>query len=87
MQDGTVWLNQRLLAELYQVSVPTINEHISTIYSDDEQSPQATIRKFLIVQTEGSRQVERLVDFISLKTSSPTGLRLWSPSPGDRADR
>ncbi len=87
MQDGTVWLNQKLLAELYQVSVRTISEHIINIYSDHEQSPQATIRKFLIVQTEGSRRVERLVDFISSKTSSPTGLRLWSPSPDDRADR
>ena len=49
LHDGTVWLNQRLLAELYQVSVPTINEHISTIYCHHEQSPEATIRKFLIV--------------------------------------
>ena len=66
LQDGTVWLSQRLLAELYQVSVPTINEHISTIYSDKELAPAATIRKFLIVQTEGSRRIERLVDFYSL---------------------
>ena len=78
MQDGTVWLNQRLLSELYQVSVPTINEHISTIYSDHEQSPQATIRKFLIVQTEGSRQVERLVDFYSLDMILAVGYRVRS---------
>jgi hypothetical protein len=78
MQDGTVWLNQRLLAELYQVSVPTINEHISTIYSDHEQSPEATIRKFLIVQTEGSRQVERLVDFYSLDMILAIGYRVRS---------
>jgi hypothetical protein len=78
MQDGTVWLNQRLLAELYQVSVPTINEHISTIYSDHEQSPEATIRKFLIVQTEGSRQVERLTDFYSLEMILAIGYRVRS---------
>ena len=78
MQDGTVWLNQKLLAELYQVSVPTINEHISTIYSDHEQSSQATIRKFLIVQTEGSRRVERLVDFYSLDMILAIGYRVRS---------
>jgi len=78
LQDGTVWLNQRLLAELYQVSVPTINEHISTIYSDHEQSPESTIRKFLIVQTEGSRQVERLIDFYSLDMILTIGYRVRS---------
>ncbi len=78
LQDGTVWLNQRLLAELYQVSVPTINEHISTIYSDHELSPDATIRKFLIVQTEGSRRVERLVDFYNLDMILAVGYRVRS---------
>jgi hypothetical protein len=78
LQDGTVWLNQRLLAELYQVSVPTINEHISTIYGDHEQSPGATIRKFLIVQTEGNRRVERLVDFYNLDMILAIGYRVRS---------
>ena len=78
LQGDTVWLNQRLLAELYKVSVPTINEHISTIYSDHELSPEATIRKFLIVQTEGSRQVERLVDFYSLEMILAIGYRVRS---------
>lgn len=78
LQDGTVWLNQRLLAELYQVSVPTINEHISTIYSDHELSPEATIRKFLIVRTEGSRRVERLIDFYSLEIILAVGYRVRS---------
>ena len=66
LQDGTVWLSQRLLAELYQVAVPTINIHISTIFSDHELVPEATIRKYLIVQIEGSRQVERQGDFYNL---------------------
>jgi hypothetical protein len=78
LQDGTVWLSQRLLAELYQVAVPTINEHISTIYGDHELAPAATIRKFLIVQTEGSRQVERLVDFYSLDMILAIGYRVRS---------
>ena len=78
LKDGTVWLNQRLLAELYQVSVPTINEHISTIYSDHELSPEASIRKFLIVRTEGSRRVERLIDFYRLEMILAVGYRVRS---------
>jgi len=78
MQDGTVWLNQRLLAELYLVSVRTISEHIINIYSDHELSPEATIRKFRIVQTEGNRRVERLVDFYSLEMILSIGYRVRS---------
>jgi hypothetical protein len=78
LQDGTVWLNQRLLAELYQVSTRTISEHIINIYSDHEQIPEATIRKFRLVQTEGSRQVERLVDFYSLEMILSIGYRVRS---------
>jgi hypothetical protein len=78
LQDGTVWLSQRLLAELYQVAVHTISEHISTIYSDHEFTPEATIRKFRIVQTEGSRQVERLVDFYNLDMILAIGYRVRS---------
>ncbi len=66
LQDGTVWLSLRLLAELYQVSTRTIGEHIINIYRDHELLPEATIRKFRLVQTEGIRQVERLMDFYNL---------------------
>ena len=52
LDHETVWLNQKLMAELFQVSVPTINEHIKTIYDDKELEAAATIRKFLIVQAE-----------------------------------
>lgn len=76
LQDGTVWLSQRLLAELYQVSTRTISEHIINIYSDHELSPDATIRKFRLVQTEGSRQVERLVDFYNLEMILAIGYRV-----------
>jgi hypothetical protein len=78
LQDGTVWLNQRLLAELYQVAVPTINNHIATIFSDHELTPDATIRKYLIVQTEGLRQVERQVDFYNLDMILAIGYRVCS---------
>lgn len=57
LEGNTVWLSQKLLAELYGVSVPTVNEHIANIYDDEELPPEATIRKFRIVQAEGSRPV------------------------------
>ena len=78
LSDGTVWLSQRLLAELYQVAPHTISEHISTIYSDHELSPEATTRKFRLVQTEGSRRVERLIDFYSLEMILAIGYRVRS---------
>ena len=62
LDGATVWLSQRQIAELYQVSVPSVSEHLTAIYSDDELAPATTLRKFRTVQTEGSRQVERSID-------------------------
>lgn len=53
------WLTQKMMATLYDVGLPTINEHIKKIYADSELEESATIRNFRIVQTEGSRQVTR----------------------------
>lgn len=78
LQDETVWLSQKLMAELFQVSIPTINEHIKTIYGDGELEGEATIRKFLIVQTEGSRQVKRPVDYYNLDMIISVGYRVNS---------
>ena len=54
LEGETVWLSQRLIAELFQVSVKTANEHLVNIYNEGELRPGATIRKFRIVQTEGA---------------------------------
>lgn len=78
LAEGTVWLTQRLLAELYQVSVPTVNEHLTGVYDDGELEPEATIRKFRIVQTEGNRSVSRLVDHYSLPAILAVGYRVRS---------
>ncbi len=48
LEDETVWLTQKLMAELFQKDVRTINEHIGNIYEEGELSPEATIRKFRI---------------------------------------
>ena len=56
VSDGTVWLSQRQLAELYQVSVPTINGHLRTIFRDGELPADRTIRKFRIVAREACQR-------------------------------
>ena len=58
-EDENIWLTQKMMATLYDVGLPTINEHIKKIYADSELEEAATIRNFRIVQTEGSRQVTR----------------------------
>ena len=78
LHDGNVWLTQRQLSDLYQVSLPTVNEHLATIYDEGELSPEATIRKFRIVQSEGNRQVSRLVDHYRLEAILSVGYRVRS---------
>ena len=56
VQDGTVWLSQKQLGELYQVSVPAIAQHIRTVFQERELSPEATINEYLIVASEGGRR-------------------------------
>lgn len=52
--EGTVWLTQRLISELHQKVIPTVNEHIRNIDEEGELDPRATIRKFRIVRCEGA---------------------------------
>lgn len=77
--DGTVWLSQREMAELFDKDVRTVNEHIQNIFSEGECDPEATVRKFRIVQTEGARQVEREVDSYNLDVILSVGYRVRSP--------
>jgi len=78
LEDETVWLSQKMMAELFQKDVRTINEHIKNIYAENELLPEPTIRKFRIVQTEGSRQVAREVDFYNLDVIISVGYRVKS---------
>lgn len=76
--NETLWLTQKQLAELYQVSVPTINEHLKNIYADRELEADRTIRKFRIVALEGAREVERLMDHYNLEVILHVGYRVRS---------
>ena len=78
LEGRSVWLSQRLIAELFQVSVKTANEHLVNIYSERELDPEATIRSFRIVQAEGSRQVSRAIDHYSLDAILAVGYRVRS---------
>jgi len=78
LEGGTVWLTQRLLAELFQKDVRTINEHIQNIFDEGELLPEATIRKYRIVQAEGKRQVTRAIDHYNLDVVLAVGYRVRS---------
>lgn len=77
-QDESIWLTQKHLAELFQKDVRTINEHIQNIYEEQELAPEATIRKFRIVQMEGEREVAREVDHYRLEAILAVGFRVRS---------
>lgn len=78
LENETVWLSQRQMAELFQVGVNTINYHVGEIFESRELDAEATIRKFRIVQTEGSRQVNRPVDHYNLDMIISVGYRVKS---------
>jgi len=63
LQNETVWLTQQLIAELFQTTVPNISMHIRNIFEEGELTPDATIKKFLTVRREGSRDVRRELEF------------------------
>ena len=77
-EDENIWLTQKMMATLYGVSVPTVYEHIKHIYDDIELTPQATIRKFRIVQMEGSRQVNRDVAHYNLQMIIAVGFKVYN---------
>jgi hypothetical protein len=53
LENETVWLTQKLMAELFQKDVRTINEHIQNIFEERELSPDSVIRKFRITAADG----------------------------------
>jgi len=78
LEDKTVWLTQALMAELFQVTVPTVNEHLKGIYAEGELPAEATIRKFRIVRNEGSREVSREIEHYNLDAILAVGYRVRS---------
>ena len=75
-ENENIWLTQKMMAALYDVDVRTINEHIKKVYADGELVEGATIRKFRIVQTEGTRQVNREVTHYNLQMIIAVGFKV-----------
>lgn len=66
LEEETLWLTQAQMCELYQTSKSNVSEHIKHIFEEEELTKEATVRKFRIVQMEGSRNVEREVEHYNL---------------------
>lgn len=77
-EDESIWITQKMMAILYDVETNTINYHIKKIYEDSELEESSTIRKFRIVQAEGSRQVSREVDHYNLQMIIAVGFKVNS---------
>ena len=78
VEDETIWLSQKQMAELFGKSVKTINEHVSNVFKEGELEKESTIRNFRIVQTEGKREVTREIDFYTLDVIISVGYRVKS---------
>ena len=78
LEGETLWLSQAGLAELYQTTKQNISLHIANIYEESELTPPATVKEYLTVQTEGSRQVSRQVKHYNLDMIISVGYRIKS---------
>ncbi|MBM4027862.1 MAG: virulence RhuM family protein [Planctomycetes bacterium] len=78
LEGQTVWLTQAAMAELFQTTTPNINIHLKNIYAEGELIEEATIKEYLIVRSEGARQVERRVKHYNLEAIIAVGYRVRS---------
>lgn len=74
-QDENIWLTQKMVAELYGVSIAAISQHIKTLIQNGELD-SATIKQYLIVQSEGTRKVERNIDHYNLQAIISIGFKI-----------
>ena len=66
-EDESVWLTQQLMADLFQSSKQNVSHHINSIYEEGELQPEATVKKYLTVRTEGNREVKRPLDYYNIE--------------------
>ncbi len=78
LENETVWLTQKLMAELFQTTVANINIHLKNIFAEEELDPKATIKDFLIVRLEGKREVNRSIEYYNLDAIISVGYRIKS---------
>ncbi|MEK6731931.1 MAG: virulence RhuM family protein [Pseudomonadota bacterium] len=75
-EDENIWLTQKMMSTLYDVSVSAINQHLKRVFADNELERGATIKKYLIVQSEGNRQVQREVEHYNLQAIIAVGFKI-----------
>ena len=78
LKDDTIWLTQKAIGNLFGKSKATISEHLTKIYAEGELLTDSTVRNFRTVQTEGTRQVERNLEFYNLDAIISVGYRVNS---------
>jgi hypothetical protein len=78
VEDETVWLTQKAMAELFGVVKSTISEHVSNIFESSELEKEATVRNFRTVQKEGKRSVNRNLEYYNLDAIISVGYRVNS---------
>ena len=78
LENETVWLTQKLMAELFQTTVSNINIHLKNIFEEGELDAKATIKDFLIVRMEGKREVNRNIEYYNLDAIISVGYRIKS---------
>ena len=78
LEEETVWLTQKQLAEIFDTTQQNVSQHIESILTDGELTDWATHKKFLLVQTEGNRQVKREIDHYNLDMIISLGYRINS---------
>lgn len=78
LENETVWLSQKLMAELFQTTVANINIHLKNIFEEGELDQNSTIKDFLIVRLEGNREVSRSIDYYNLDAIISVGYRIKS---------
>jgi hypothetical protein len=79
LEEETVWLTQEQMAMLFGKGRSTVTEHISNVYEEGELEQNRTCRKFRQVRQEGSRNVEREIDYYNLDVIISVGYRVKSP--------
>ena len=78
LDDGSVWLSQSEIAELFQTTKQNISKHIKSIFQDLELSEEETVNYKLTVQNEGTRTVERKLAYYNLDMIISVGYRVKS---------
>ena len=77
-EGETVWLTQPMIADLFETTIPNVSMHLRNIFEEGELTPEATVKNFLTVRQEGTRQVSRNLDFYNLDAIISVGYRVKS---------